>query len=98
MEAQNQRSRGNENEGTEEEGSNLPHASEGGMARLHLLGDFIQGAQAFGASPAVTRDIEEQRSQAAGDILNLAWNCKVRAGKVRSSGQLLKFPAPGRNR
>lgn len=53
------------------------------MARLHLLGDFIQGALSFGASPGVMKDIEEQRTEASGDILNLAWNCKVRVGKVQ---------------
>src|SRR5690606_1827169 len=39
-EAQNQLSKGNENEGTEEEGTNLALASEGGITRLHLLTEF----------------------------------------------------------
>lgn len=55
------------------------------MARLHLLTEFIQGALQFGGgSPAAMRDVEEQRKEAVMDILNLAWNCKVRCGKVRS--------------
>ncbi len=83
-EAQNQMSRGNEDEGPEEESSNLHFAVTGGMERLHLLTDFIKGAMAFGGgSPAVVRDINEQRTDAVQNLLDLAWACKVRCGKVR---------------
>lgn len=82
-EAQNQLSRGNENEGTEEEGSDLVIANKGSMERLHLLTEFIQGALQYGGgSAAAMKDVDEQRKEAVMDILNLAWNCKVRCGKV----------------
>ena len=82
-EAQNQLSRGNEDEGTEEAGSNLGVASEGAMARLHLLSEFIRGALEYGGgSAAAMNDVAEQKREAVTDILNLAWNCKVRCGKV----------------
>ncbi|SPO01339.1 uncharacterized protein DNG_04015 [Cephalotrichum gorgonifer] len=79
---QNQHSKGNENEGTEEEGSNLAVANEGGMERLHILSNFIRGALTMGGgSAAVMRDVENEKQAATGDILNLAWACKVRCGK-----------------
>ncbi|PKS07090.1 hypothetical protein jhhlp_005688 [Lomentospora prolificans] len=81
-EAQSHASKGNEDEGPEEDGSNLSMANSGGMERLHLLTNFIQGALAIGGNvPAVLKDIENQKLQAMQDILNLAHACKVRCGK-----------------
>ncbi|CAI4214607.1 unnamed protein product [Parascedosporium putredinis] len=80
--AQNQKSRGNEDEGPEEHGSDLSVATSGGMERLHLLTSFIQGALAVGGNvPAVLKDIENEKMGAMQDILNLAHACKVRCGK-----------------
>jgi len=92
-EAQSQNSKGNEDEGPEEDGSNLTVANAGGMERLHLLTDFIQGALGMGGNtPVVLRDIESQKLQAIHDILNLAHACKVRCGKASYASDIDALP------
>jgi hypothetical protein len=82
-EAQNQRSRGNEDEAPEEEGAKLFLAMDGAMERLYLLEDFIQGASKMGPdSASVVKDMNKERRVATQDILDLGHACKVRAGKV----------------
>lgn len=81
--AQNQQSRGNEDEAPEEEGTQLGRFIEGGTERLHLLTDFKEGIKKSGKAPSVViRTINQQKKQAVDDILMLATACKVKAGKV----------------
>lgn len=83
-ESLSQTSRGNEDEGPEQEGSRLDVVIEGGMERLELLGTFVQELPKFGKPPSTTeREKNKERSQAALDILHLAHVGKVRAGKAR---------------
>lgn len=63
---------------------------EGGMARLHLLSDFITHARASGKPPTVIgREINRERAVAVQQILDLAHHLDVRAGKW------MLFPEPG---
>ncbi|KAM0322418.1 hypothetical protein ACHAQA_009485 [Verticillium albo-atrum] len=81
-EAQNQSSRGNEDEAPEEEGTHLARAVEGGTERLHILTSFIEGLErTTKAKSTKTREANKERKQAVDDILRLAHACRVRAGK-----------------
>lgn len=83
-ESLNQASKGNEDEGPEQDGSRLDVVIEGGMERLELLGNFVRELPKFGRPPSTTeREKNKERSQATLDILHLAHVGKVRAGKVR---------------
>ncbi len=79
-------SKGNEDEGPEQEGAKLPILIDGGMERLELLSTFTKQITTFGKSPSVVeKEINQERTQASQDILQLAHAAKVRAGKVRYS-------------
>ncbi|OAA73663.1 Translation Initiation factor eIF- 4e-like domain protein [Cordyceps fumosorosea ARSEF 2679] len=81
-ESLNQTSKGNEDEGPEQEGSRFDVVIEGGMERLELLGTFLRGVSSFGKPPSATeREKNKERAQATRDILQLAHVAKVRAGK-----------------
>lgn len=83
-ESLNQTSKGNEDEGPEQDGSRLDVVIEGGMERLAILGNFVRELPKFGRPPSTTeREKNKERSQATLDILHLAHVGKVRAGKVR---------------
>jgi hypothetical protein len=87
--SQNQKSRGNEDEAPEEEGSRLDIFIEGGMERLHLLKELLENVKkARMTKSATTREINEGKAVAVKDILNLAHDCHVRAGKVCSLARL----------
>ncbi|EGX96583.1 hypothetical protein CCM_01240 [Cordyceps militaris CM01] len=78
----NQKSKGNEDEGPEQEGSKLDVVIEGGMERLELLGNFLQEVPKFGKPPSTTEsEKNKERAQATLNILHLAHVGKVRAGK-----------------
>ncbi|KAL6914277.1 hypothetical protein ACHAP8_010761 [Fusarium lateritium] len=80
--AQNQHSKGNEDEAPEEEGSKTELVVEGGLERLELLSKFIEGVQrSRKVSAAQEREINTERKKASGDILHLAHVARVRAGK-----------------
>ncbi|GKU05408.1 hypothetical protein FLAG1_08117 [Fusarium langsethiae] len=80
--AQNQHSKGNEDEAPEEEGSKTELVMEGGLERLELLSRFIEGVQRSTKVPAVQeREMNAERKRASGDILHLAHAARVRAGK-----------------
>ncbi|CCF47048.1 hypothetical protein CH063_04028 [Colletotrichum higginsianum] len=80
--AQNQRSRGNEDEAPEEEGSRLDTLIEGGTERLNILLNFKQGINSTKKSTAVKmREIDQEQKEASRDILSLASACRIKAGK-----------------
>ncbi|KAK2015366.1 DUF1917-domain-containing protein [Colletotrichum eremochloae] len=82
FEAQNQRSRGNEDEAPEEEGSRLDTLIEGGVERLNILLNFKQGVSTTKMSMAAKmREIDKEKKEAIQDILGLAHACKIKAGK-----------------
>jgi len=82
FEAQNQRSRGNEDEAPEEEGSRLDTLIEGGIERLNILLKFKQGISTTKKSMAAKmREIDLEKREAIQDILGLAHACKIKAGK-----------------
>lgn len=81
--AQNQLSKGNEDEAPEEEGSKTVLVMEGGHERLDLLAKFIEGVQNSRKTPAAQeQEIIAERKRASNDILHLAHAARVRAGKV----------------
>lgn len=81
--AQNQRSRGNEDEAPEEEGSRLDTLIEGGTERLNILLNFKQGINSTKKSTAVKmREIDQEQKEASRDILSLASACGIKAGKA----------------
>ncbi|KAJ0160518.1 UPF0696 protein C11orf68 -like protein [Colletotrichum tanaceti] len=81
--AQSQRSRGNEDEAPEEEGSRLDTLIEGGSERLNILLNFKQGTNSTKKSTAVKmREIDQEQKEAARDILSLASACAIKAGKA----------------
>ncbi|GJC91763.1 hypothetical protein ColKHC_00589 [Colletotrichum higginsianum] len=81
--AQNQRSRGNEDEAPEEEGSRLDTLIEGGTERLNILLNFKQGINSTKKSTAVKmREIDQEQKEASRDILSLASACRIKAGKA----------------
>lgn len=81
--AENQSSKGNEDEAPEEEGSRTMLVVEGGMERLEILRKFEEGTTKFPyAESTKERQISKERKAAASDILQLAHAGKVRAGKV----------------
>ncbi|GKT48430.1 uncharacterized protein ColSpa_08611 [Colletotrichum spaethianum] len=83
FEAQNQRSRGNEDEAPEEEGTRLDTLIEGGMERLNILLSFQQGINNTKKSmTAKSREIDQEKREAIQDILGLAYACKIKAGKA----------------
>ncbi|EFQ31804.1 uncharacterized protein GLRG_06779 [Colletotrichum graminicola M1.001] len=72
-EAQNQRSRGNEDEAPEEEGSRLDTLIEGGIERLNILLKFKQGISTTKKSMAAKMiEIGLEKKEAIQDILGLA--------------------------
>ncbi|KAM5352106.1 hypothetical protein ACJ41O_004829 [Fusarium nematophilum] len=80
--AQNQLSKGNEDEAPEEEGSRTALVVEGGMERLELFKKFIEGTKKSGnVLSTQERAINKERKKASEDILMLAHAAKVRAGK-----------------
>ncbi|RSL39770.1 hypothetical protein CEP53_013816 [Fusarium sp. AF-6] len=80
--AQNQLSRGNEDEAPEEEGSRTALVIEGGHERLQIAAKFIDGIPRSGLPISVQeREANKERMSAAEDILRLAHAAKVRAGK-----------------
>ncbi|KAF9873606.1 hypothetical protein CkaCkLH20_09065 [Colletotrichum karsti] len=82
LSAQNQFSKGNEDEAPEEEGSQLDTLIEGGTERLNILRHFTNDIQRTPTSKAARRaDINDEKKQAVQDILALAHACKVKAGK-----------------
>jgi hypothetical protein len=88
--AENQASKGNEDEAPEEEGSRTMLVVEGGMERLEILRKFGEGTKKFQSAPSMQeREISKERKAATSDILNLAHAGKVRAGKVRRQMGLL---------
>ncbi|OLN94284.1 UPF0696 protein [Colletotrichum chlorophyti] len=81
--AQNQLSRGNEDEAPEEEDSHLDTLIEGGTERLQILGDFMEGIKKTRKAQAVqTREVNQEKRNAVQDILRLANACKIRSGKA----------------
>lgn len=90
-------SKGNEDEGPEQDGSRLDVVIEGGMERLELLGNFVREVPKFGRPPSTTeREKNKERSQAVLDILHLAHVGKVRAGKVRRLFVTTVYPLTSR--
>ncbi|KAE9572388.1 hypothetical protein CGMCC3_g11372 [Colletotrichum fructicola] len=80
--AQNQFSRGNEDEAPEEDGSQLNTLVEGGTERLRILGNFVDGIHRTKKSAtAKLSEINHEKKQAVKDVLSLAHACKVRSGK-----------------
>ncbi|KAM0427195.1 hypothetical protein ACHAPT_007622 [Fusarium lateritium] len=80
--AQNQLSRGNEDEAPEEEGSRTALVIEGGYERLQIVSRFMEGIKMSGQPLAVQeREVNKEKKMAADDILRLAHAAKVRAGK-----------------
>ncbi|KAF6815551.1 DNA polymerase ii large subunit-like protein [Colletotrichum sojae] len=80
--AQSQFSKGNEDEAPEEEGSQLRTLIEGGVERLDILGNFMNGIRKTTKSQtAKNMEIAREKKAAVQDILALAQACKVRAGK-----------------
>ncbi|KAJ3496032.1 hypothetical protein NLG97_g2961 [Lecanicillium saksenae] len=91
-ESLNQKLKGNEDEGPEQDGSRLDVVIQGGMERLELLGTFIRDVPKFGKPPSTTeKEKIHERSQASLDILHLAHVGKVRAGKVRAQYGVMLF-------
>lgn len=83
MLAENQMSRGNEDEAPEEEGARTLLVQEGGFERLQLYTKFAEGIKKSSKTPSSQeREIVKERKKAADDILHLAHVAKVRAGKV----------------
>ncbi|KAL2752202.1 hypothetical protein ACRALDRAFT_1078234 [Sodiomyces alcalophilus JCM 7366] len=81
-EAQNQASRGNEDEAPEEEGTQSARLIKGGTERLHLLTSFMEAARnTTRSSSRIQKEINEEKRHAVTDILMLAHACKVKAGK-----------------
>ncbi|KAF4955781.1 hypothetical protein FSARC_11761 [Fusarium sarcochroum] len=80
--AQNQLSRGNEDEAPEEEGSKTALVMEGGLERLELLAKFNEGIRKSNKVPSTQeQEMYRERKRASDDILHLAHAAKVRAGK-----------------
>ncbi|EQB51365.1 hypothetical protein CGLO_09098 [Colletotrichum gloeosporioides Cg-14] len=80
--AQNQFSKGNEDEAPEEDGSQLNTLVEGGTERLRILRSFVDGIHRTKKSAtAKLLEINHEKKQAVKDVLSLAHACKVRSGK-----------------
>ncbi|KAM0230932.1 hypothetical protein ACHAP5_011229 [Fusarium lateritium] len=80
--AQNQLSKGNEDEAPEEEGSKTALVMEGGLERLELLANFNDGIRKSNKAVSIQeREMTRERKKASDDILHLAHAAKVRAGK-----------------
>ncbi|KAF4976624.1 hypothetical protein FZEAL_6738 [Fusarium zealandicum] len=80
--AQNQLSKGNEDEAPEEEGSRTALVMDGGYERLDLVAKFNESVKKSGKTLSTQqRDINKEKKKAAEDILHLAHAAKVRAGK-----------------
>ncbi|KAF5022757.1 hypothetical protein F66182_5172 [Fusarium sp. NRRL 66182] len=80
--AQNQLSRGNEDEAPEEEGSKTALVMEAGLERLELVAKFNEGIKKSNKVLSTQeREMNREKRQASEDILNLAHAAKVRAGK-----------------
>lgn len=84
--AQNQLSKGNEDEAPEEEGSRTALVIEGGHERLQIASKFIDGIPRNIPISVQEREVNKEKKSAAEDILRLAHAAKVRAGKVRRQG------------
>lgn len=80
--AQNQHVKGCEDEGPEEEGSDLPRFCEGGVQRLHLVTAFHYKVNHAAMTPTIrSREKNKASTDASNDIMNLAHGLHVRAGK-----------------
>ncbi|KAF4774702.1 hypothetical protein HER10_EVM0002567 [Colletotrichum scovillei] len=80
--AQNQRSRGNEDEAPEEEGSRLDTLIEGGSERLEILLNYKLGLEKTNKSKTVqAKLLRQEQEDATRDIMGLAHMCKIKAGK-----------------
>ncbi|KAK1638960.1 hypothetical protein BDP81DRAFT_194092 [Colletotrichum phormii] len=80
--AQNQRSRGNEDEAPEEEGSRLDTLIEGGSERLEILLNYKQGLEKTNKSKALqAKLLRQEQEDTTRDIMGLAHMCKIKAGK-----------------
>lgn len=72
----------NEDEAPEEEGSKPRIVAEGGLERLQIMAEFVQGLRKRGGNiSTVEKDITKEKKQAVSDILNLAYAARVRPGK-----------------
>lgn len=81
--ASNQASKGNEDEAPEEFGSRTNVVVEGGLERLDMINQFAEGLKkTHKTKSAQDRDIQKERKRAVEDVLNLAQEYKVKAGKV----------------
>ncbi|KXH65626.1 hypothetical protein CSAL01_11123 [Colletotrichum salicis] len=81
--AQNQRSRGNEDEAPEEEGSRLDTLIEGGSERLEILLNYKQGLERTNKSKALqAKLLRQEQEDTTRDIMGLAHMCKIKAGKA----------------
>lgn len=97
--AQNQRSRGNEDEAPEEEGSRLDTLIEGGSERLDILLNYKQGLEKTTKSKAMqAKLLRQEQEDATRDIMSLAHMCKIKAGKasVRQGLRVLHMIADSR--
>ncbi|KAK6854742.1 hypothetical protein PG995_009835 [Apiospora arundinis] len=80
--AQNQLVLGSENEGPEEELTDIPRFIAGGTERLGMVTEFADFMKKSTKSKAaVTREVNKAGREATGDILDLALNLRVRCGK-----------------
>jgi hypothetical protein len=80
--SESQSVQGCEDEGPEDDESQVLLFKEGGMERLGILSDYIQNARSSRkAKPAIVHDINKERDDAVRDILALAYTLRVRCGK-----------------
>ncbi|KAK8044841.1 hypothetical protein PG993_004865 [Apiospora rasikravindrae] len=80
--AQNQHVRGCEDEGPEEERSDIPRFIEGGSERLGMVTEFSDFMKkSTKAQTVITREVNKAGKEATGDILDLALNLHVKCGK-----------------
>ncbi|KAH8904587.1 DUF1917-domain-containing protein [Coniochaeta sp. PMI_546] len=78
----NQHVAGCEDEAPLESDTKLGMFIQGGMARLHLLSDFISKATSMARTKSIaTREINKERALAVAQILDLAHHLHVRCGK-----------------
>ncbi|KAK8097315.1 hypothetical protein PG999_013259 [Apiospora kogelbergensis] len=82
VQAHNQHVRGSENEGPEEDKTDLPRFLAGGSERLGMVAAFADFMKTSSKSKtAVAREVNKAGREATGDLLDLALNLHVRCGK-----------------
>ncbi|KAK5995774.1 UPF0696C11orf68-like protein [Cladobotryum mycophilum] len=82
QQSESQFSKGNENEAPEEEGSKIELITAGGLERLHLITEYVEGMERSGKrKPFIEKEVGKERKKAVDDILHLAHLGKVRTGK-----------------